>query len=368
MRIKDVEVRTVCLPVAGRQRNARRIWTEKPLLFCFVSLEDGRTGIGEGWTSYASPRALAATIEDDVAPHILGRDLDATRDLPDQICDACVMSGRYGILAVALSAVEMALWDLRAKSAGEPLWRHLGASTGDVPVYASGGLYAPDKSPKNLGDELSGYVAQGHRAVKLKVGGAAFADDVARVAAARAAIGPEVALYVDAHYTMHEEVALAFAEAIAVHDVGWLEAPILPTDYEGYARLAARSSVPICGNETLSWRDGFAQLAAGGVRYIMPDVSACGGVAETMAIGHLAADAGAELTLHSSSSIVLLLVSLHLAAAHPAAHSVEFHMMHRWFHDLVDPGLLAVNDGQVSLTREPGLGIDAGKLRAALTG
>ena len=367
MRIKDVEVSTLSLPVAGRQRNARRVWVEKPLLFCFVTLEDGRIGVGEGWTSYASPRALAATIEEDVAPHVIGRDLDAVRDLAETIRDACVMSGRYGILAVGLSAVEMALWDLRAQLSGEPLWRLLGGRSGTVPVYASGGLYGPDKSPERLGEELSGYVAQGHRTVKLKVGGVGLTDDVARIAAARSAIGPDIGLCVDAHYTMSEDTALTFAQAIAPQDVGWLEAPILPTDYDGYARLAAASPVPLCGNETLPWRDGFARLAKAGVRYLMPDVSACGGIAETIAIGDLAVRSGGRLTLHSSSSIVLLLASLHVAAAHPAAHSVEFHMMHRWFHDLADPELLMVSDGTVSLGQAPGLGLDASRLRNALS-
>ncbi len=367
MHIKEVEVRTLRLPVEGGHRNARRTWTEKPLLFCFVTLEDGRTGIGEGWTSYASPRALAATIEDDVAPHIVGRDLDAVRDLPERIRDACVMSGRYGVLAVALSAVEMALWDLRARSVGEPLWRFLGGRDGNVPVYASGGLYGLDKTPDRLGEELAGYVAQGHTRVKMKVGGASPDEDVARVAAARSAIGPDIGLSVDAHYTMGEDVALAFARTVAPNRLDWLEAPILPTDYQGYARLAQTSPIPLCGNETLPWRDGFAQLADAGVRYLMPDVSACGGIAETMAIGELASKSGAGLTLHSSSSIVLLLASLHVAAAHPATHSVELHMMHRWFHELVDPELLAVSNGMVSLGEEPGLGLDPAGLQAATT-
>ena len=278
MKITRIEVVTAVRPMAGAQRNARRAWSEKAFLFCFVTGEDGLVGVGEGWTSYASPRALAATVEDDVAPRALGRTLGellGPEGLNPAIRDACVMSGRYGILAVALSAVEMALHDLAARAEGVPLWRWLGATNPRVPVYASGGLYAPGKTPGDLGREAAGWVAEGHRAVKIKVGGASEAEDLARVAACREAVGPDVALMVDAHYTMDVERAVRFAEGLAAHDVTWLEAPILPDDWRGHDALAVRSPIALCGNETLPWRDGFARLADAGVRYLMPDLSAC---------------------------------------------------------------------------------------------
>lgn len=365
MRITGIEVETLRLPMPGKQRNARRAWTEKAFLFCFVTDSEGRTGIGEGWTSYASPRALAATIEDDILPLVLGRDADDLLDLGERVRDACVMSGRYGILAVALSAVEMALHDLRAQAAGVPLWRHLGGSAPHVPVYASGGLYAPGKTPEDLGREVQGWVAQGHNAVKIKVGGAPLEVDLARIAACRRAIGADVALMVDAHYTMSVDQARAFADSAAVHDPLWLEAPIRPDDWRGHDALAAVTPIPLCGNETLPWRDGFQRLAEAGVAWLMPDVSACGGIAETMAVGDIAAAAGARLTLHSSSSIVLFLASLHVGAAHAATHSVEMHMMHRWFHELA-PAPLEVREGRVTLADVPGLGLDAARLREAL--
>lgn len=370
MKVTRIEVVTATRPMAGAQRNARRAWSEKAFLFCFVTGEDGLVGVGEGWTSYASPRALAATVEDDVAPHALGRTLGellGTEGLNPAIRDACVMSGRYGILAVALSAVEMALHDLAARAAGVPLWRWLGASDPRVPVYASGGLYAPGKTPGDLGREVAGWVAEGHRAVKIKVGGAPEAEDLARVAACREAIGPDVALMVDAHYTMDVERARRFAEGLAPHGVTWFEAPIRPDDWRGHDALAAASPITLCGNETLPWRDGFARLAEAGVRYLMPDLSACGGIMETLAVGDIAAAAGVWLTLHSSSSVVLFLASLHVAAAHPATHSVEMHRLHRWFEALA-PWDLAVRDGRLSLSDTPGIGVEPDALRSSLAG
>lgn len=90
----------------------------------------------------------------------------------------------------------------------------------------------------------------------------------------------------------------------------------------------------------------------------MPDVSACGGIEEALAIGDIAQDAGAELTLHSSSSAVLFLASLHVAAAHAATHSVELHMMHRWFYDIAGLDTLKVSGGQLTIPDRPGLGIE----------
>lgn len=366
MRIISVSVRSVRMPMSGGQRNARRTWTHKPMLFCFVTLENGSVGVGEGWTSYASTNALRATIDDDVAPLVLGRALDDTGDLNRLVRDSCVMSGRYGISAVALSAVEMALWDLRAQAKGLPLWRFLGGESNHVPVYASGGLYGPTKTPDDLGQELRSYSEAGHTRVKLKVGGADLDEDAARVAAARQAIGPDISLLVDAHYTFGEVEALRFAEAVAPYDVGWLEAPILPDDWKGHDRLAAACPLPLCGNETLPWRTSFERLAEAGVDYLMPDVSACGGIAETMAVGDIAKRHGKQLTLHSSSSAVLFLASLHVGAAHPATHSVEHHQMHTWFNETADISGDMVRRGSIALSDRPGLGIDANRLMAAL--
>ncbi len=358
MRIKAVKVAFVERSMPGNLRNARRRWTTKAMLFCFVEADDGRLGIGEGWTSYASPRALAATIEDDVAPLVVGRQLDEAFDIAGRCRDACVMSGRYGITAVALSAVEIALHDLRAKAAHEPLWRQLGGLEPRVPVYASAGLYRTDDAGPSLGNELRGYVDAGFRAVKIKVGGAPLAVDLDRIEEARDAIGPGIGLMVDAHYSFTFERAMAFAEAAAAYDLVWFEAPLAPTDYDGYAKLAAHSPIPLCGNETLPWREPFRHLADAGVRYLMPDVSACGGVGETLAIGAVAEAGGSAVTLHSSSSVVLFLASLHAAAAMPAAHSVEFHQMHRWYFDLVPPDTFALSDGCVVLGDQPGLGVE----------
>lgn len=148
--------------------------------------------------------------------------------------------------------------------------------------------------------------------------------------------------------------------------MGWLEAPILPDDWQGHRRLAEACPLPLCGNETLPWRTSFQALAEAGVHYLMPDLSACGGIEETMAVGDLAQVHGGKLTLHSSSSVVLFLASLHVGAAHPATHTVEHHQMHTWFNEVAGIGLHNVSNGLFTLPDRPGLGINARELAKAL--
>lgn len=356
MRVKSVSVHRLSFEMGGGQRNARRTWTQKDIVLVFVETDCGLVGVGEGWTSYASPRALQAMIEDDIAPLVVGQSPEIVTTLRQSCRQACIMSGRYGITAVALSAVEMGLWDLMAKAQEVPLFELLGGKAGPIPVYASAGLYGPGKTAADAGKEMAGYVAEGFTSVKMKVGGAPLEEDIARIAAARDAIGEGISLMVDAHYTMTREEALRFAEAAAPHDVSWLEAPISPTDYKGYRWLAERSPVPLCGNETLCWREPFETLIEAGMRFIMPDVSACGGISESLLIADAAAKAGRLFTLHSSSSIVLFMASLHVALAAKALHSVEFHMLHRWLYELGDDAF-AVENGMVTLSARPGLGL-----------
>jgi L-alanine-DL-glutamate epimerase-like enolase superfamily enzyme len=357
MKVKSVVVRILEAEVPGGFRNARRAWSRKSFCFAFVEAEGGRIGVGEGWTSYGSARALAATIEEEVVPLILGQPVWSMGRLVESCRRSVEMSGRSGIMSAACAAIEMALWDLWAKELCQPLAHLWGTARDRIPVYASAGLYAAGKGYDALGAEMAGYVAQGFTAVKLKVGGAPMEEDVRRVAAVREAVGPAVTLMVDAHYTLDAPAALKFAKAIETYDIAWFEAPIQPGDLAGYADLAKRSPIPLSGNETLPLVADFARLIeARGVSYVMFDLSVCGGFIEGRRIATLAHQASLPITLHSSSSIVLMLGNLHFAASVPNLHSCEFHMMHRWLFDRLERPL-TVENGSVELPSDPGVGI-----------
>ena len=262
-------------------------------------------------------------------------------------------------MAAGLSALDIALWDLIGKATTTPLYQLLGAHSDRVRCYASAGLYGEGKTPDDLGAELKGYVDQGFSAVKMKVGGAPLKEDVARVAAAREAIGPDVQLMVDALYNLTSAEALAFARAIERYDIHFFEAPVSAYDVAGQAEVHTRGPIPVCGNETLAWADSFRDLIlANAVHFVQFDPAICGGIGEGRRIADLARAFHRPCTLHASSSSVLMAACLHLAAACANCASVEYHMLHQWLWDLEPEGTFAVEPGGfVRPPAGPGLGL-----------
>jgi L-alanine-DL-glutamate epimerase-like enolase superfamily enzyme len=338
--------------------NPRTRWANKQIVLVFVETADGLCGVGEGWTSSGSPRALIATIEDDLAPLLIGEDPHFVTRFGARAFDTTEMSSRAGIVAAAWSALDIALWDLIGKAAGQPLHKLLGAAQERVFTYASAGLYGAGKTKDDLAAELKGYVDQGFSAVKMKVGGAPLAEDVARIAAAREAIGPEVQLMVDALYNLSPPEAIRFARAIERYDIHFFEAPVSAYDIAGQARVHARSPIPVCGNETLAWAGPFRELIlADAVHFVQFDPAACGGIGEGRRIGDLARIFNRPCTLHASSSSVLFAACLQLGAALSNCASVEYHMLHQWLWDLEPAGIFKAEGGYVRPPAGPGLGL-----------
>jgi L-alanine-DL-glutamate epimerase-like enolase superfamily enzyme len=293
-----------------------------------------------------------------VAPHVLGQDPFLVAALWQKAWAGTAMSGRRGIAAAALAAVDIALWDLLGKITGQPLYRLLGAAGERVRCYASGGLYGPERTPESLGGEVADALARGFVDFKLKVGGAALAEDVARVAAARRALGPGGRLMVDAVYSLDVPGALRLARALGPQDVYWFEAPVHPDDVAGAARVNRDGGIPVCGNENEHGIDRYRELVtARAVDYVQFNLSACGGITEGRRIAALAGAFRLPVTLQASSSCVLLAASLHLAAALPHCDSVEYHMVHQWLREKAPAGAFAVEDGWMRPPAGAGLGV-----------
>lgn len=344
--------------ITSEASNSRKKWSTKTFFFVFIESTDGLQGVGEGWCSYGNAAALKDTVDLEIAPLIVGKSAFEHRRVVEQVRRAADLSNRLGTAAVAASACEMALWDLIGKKLQLPLYKLFGSVTESVPVYASGGLYAPGKTANDLARELVGYIDSGFDAVKMKVG-ADFADDVKRVAAAREALGPNIRLMVDFHYEWDVATTLRFARAIEKYNIYWIESPIPPYDFEGYRRLSAQSPIPIAGNETMAWAENFQRyIAMDGIQYIEIDPSACGGLTESRNIADLAYISGRPCTFHSSSSAVLFAADLHVAASIPNCHSVEYHMFHQWFWDRGPADWRKVKKGTIPVPQGPGLGID----------
>ena len=356
--VKSITVRVVTRDMGGGSWNPRTRWTRKTMVLAFVEDGAGRLGVGEAWIAEGGASAIRAIIEEDMAPLVVGRSPFGARGLTHVMFRASEMSGRGGATAAAWGALDAALWDLAARAVGLPLVDLLGRAHERVPVYASAGLYGVGKGPDDLAAEVAGWVAQGFDAVKIKVGGAPLSEDLARVAAVREAIGPEVRLMVDALYNLDVADALRMAHAFAPHDIHFLEAPVSPYDVEGQARVQACGPIPVCGNENMAWAPAFRDLITRrATHYVQFDVAACGGVTEAKRIGEMAGIFHLPATLHASSTSVLYAASLHVAASLPNIHSVEHHMLHQWFWDLAPEGAFTPRDGTLAPPAGPGIGV-----------
>jgi L-alanine-DL-glutamate epimerase-like enolase superfamily enzyme len=339
--------------------NAQQRWSAKHVVLVFIETDTAHIGLGECWVTGADAGALIDTIDHDIAPLVIGKSPFHVNRIWHDVFATTRLSGRRGITSAALSGVDTALWDLMGKHTGAPLYQLLGAYDDQVWCYASAGLYGKDKAIGDLAAEARDYQAQGFTDVKIKVGGVALSEDVARVRAVRDAIGPAARLMVDANYNLDVPAALRMANAFAPFDITWLEAPVNPDDVAGQAKVNRDSPIPVCGNETETGRDPFRRLIeARAVEYVQPDIAVCGGISEARRVADLAAAHHLPVTLHSSSTVSLLAATLHLAASIANLDSVEYHMLHRWMADrFPDADFTARDGGFVRPPTGPGLGL-----------
>ncbi len=339
------------------QWNPRTRWSEKRVFIAFVEREDGTLGIGEAYCDGGNAQSVIDLIERDVGPLVAGQSPLAARHRWNAIVDSAIVSSKGGALYAAASAIDIACWDAAGRALGLPVHRLLGSGRDRVFAYASAGLYGAGKTPADLGAEMAGYVAQGFRAVKIKVGGATVAEDIARVQAVREAIGPGVRLMVDALYAWSPADALRFARAAERYDIHFLEAPVHPDDVRGLARVCESSPIAVAGNEFAYGDDAFLRLIEAGVDVVDADAILCGGITGAMRVADLASAHHRAISFHAASSAVCLAANAHVAAAAPHAESVEVHMIHQLLHEALGEPAFAIEEGHLVLSSRPGLGL-----------
>jgi L-alanine-DL-glutamate epimerase-like enolase superfamily enzyme len=341
---------------------------------CLVEVDTdvGLTGLGEakvGVGNLGNYAALVTLIHAELAPLLIGRDPRDVTALWETIYNGTrahyvpihgrtfPIVGRRGITVSALSGIDIALWDLLGQALGQPVWRLLGGRLRErIPAYASGG-WAP---VGGVGSQLRQYVERGHRAVKMRVGlqDRSVDDSAARVREARASLGPEVGLMVDAHGTWSVREAQRFARKVADCDLAWLEEPVSPDNVAGQAEVRAATDIPIAAGETEQTRFAFRDLIdARAVDVLQPDVAIAGGITETLRICALAATHGLTVAPHLWGGAVLFAAGLHLAVATPCVNTLEFSRGENpLLHDLVQEPF-DLQDGYVVASERPGLGL-----------
>ncbi len=281
--------------------------------------EDGAEGLGYTYTVGRGGAAILSLVAKELTPILLGEDADRTEQIWKRMWWALHYAGRGGQASFAISAIDIALWDLKAKRARLPLWVLLGGHDPRVPAYAGGiDLWFPlDRLFAQTEENLE----RGFRAIKMKVGRPDLREDLARVKAMRERLGDGFPLMVDANMQWSVDQALRASRAMAEFDVFWLEEPTIPDDYAGHARIAREAPLPVATGENFHTLYEFrTMIAAGGVDFPEPDCSNCGGVTGWMKVAHLAEANNLPVTTHGIHDI-----HVHLLAAVPNASYLEAH-------------------------------------------
>jgi D-galactarolactone cycloisomerase len=333
---------------------------------CLVEIigEDGNSGWGEAF----GPARLTAPIVEYYKPLLVGEDALATERHWQNMYNRLRDHGQKGLAIEALSAVDMALWDLKGRHLGVSVRRLLGAPLRDkVEAYATGFYRKRHGDPIGyLVEEAQERVAQGFTGIKLKLG-FSMADDIRLCHAVRRAVGDRLAIMIDANHAYDATGAIALGRRIEELNIAWFEEPVPPEDLAGYREVKAALKIPIAGGEAEFTRWGFRPLITERlVDILQPDIAAAGGISETKKIADMANAFGVRVNPHVWGTGVALAASLQLIAAlphnppglHPIEPLLEFDQSEHPIRFAVVQEPIVQRDGWVEILDRPGIGIE----------
>lgn len=284
-----------------------------------VTDADGAQGIGYTYTVGRNGGAIQAILADEMPEILVGQDADLIEALWNRMWWALHYGGRGGPSVLALSAVDIALWDLKGKRLGQPLWKLLGGYDPLVPCYMGG--VDLDFTIDELLAQTDRNVGKGFHAIKMKVGRNNLKEDVERVGAMREHLGDDFPLMADANMRWTVDQAIQAARKFQDYGLVWLEEPIVPDDVNGHRRVLAEGGVPLATGENLRTLWDFRHLIeAGGVSFPEPDVTNCGGVTGFMKVAKLAEAFNLPVTSHGAHDL-----TVQLLAACPNRSFLEVH-------------------------------------------
>ena len=311
--------------------------------------KDGARGIGYSFTGGHNGAAILKSVTDDLASLLIGEDIDRISYIWDKLWWACHYGGRGGAVIFALSALDVALWDLKARKAKLPLWRLLGGHDPHVNCYAGGiDLHL---GPAEVVKTAKAAIDAGHQAYKVKIGRDRLNEDVARVAALRSEFGDDFTLMMDANMKYRVADAIEAARAIAPSRPLWFEEPIVPEDKLGYRTVFEQGGLPVASGENFRTLWEFREaLDFGGLSYVQPDVTNCGGVSAFMKIATLAEAFHLPISSHGAHDI-----TVHLLAACPNSSYLE---AHGFGLDRFITVPLQIRNGKAIATEAAGIGFD----------
>ncbi|WP_328520769.1 mandelate racemase/muconate lactonizing enzyme family protein [Kribbella sp. NBC_00359] len=343
MKITDISVEVVSEPKAHAVRDAIQLLDRNGQTRVRIDTDEGVSGVSSTYFGRvaSSPAVLAKIITEQLAPAIIGEDPALIRGIRQRLQTLTDYQGTAGLSSYGISAIDLALWDLLGKSLDVPVWKLLGAQRTAIPTYAMVGWLELDVA--GLETVSAKAMEQGFRGVKMKVGGGPLSEDIQRIKAVRAVIGPDAPLMVDANQAFGYDEALRRGRAYEGLGCRWFEEPLPAADTESHVRLAGKLDIPIATGENRYGQAAFRDLIArGGVGVVQPDLRRAGGLTDCLEIGLMAAGFGVPYASHGGGA------HIHVLAALPNTIYVESGL-------LPADGRVELVDGCYPLPLGPGL-------------
>ncbi|MDN5658550.1 mandelate racemase/muconate lactonizing enzyme family protein [Brevibacterium sandarakinum] len=377
LKIDRIETFVLKTPL-GRERffSSQASFPERTSLLVRLTTSEGEVGWGEGG-QYGPPEPVQTCIEKVLGPQLLELREAAPGVVWDVLYARTRDFGQRGPYIEALSAIDIALWDLVGKRLGASISDLMGGRHRDrVRAYGTGGYYQSvefdrDRDLEVLGDTVAGYAEQGFGMLKIKVGLLPLGDDALRVQTVRERLGEDFVLFADANHAYNSQTAIAMGRVLERHNYEFFEEPVPPEDREGYARVRSHLDLAIAGGEAEYTRWGFRDLIGGGcVDIIQPDVCVCGGISEIQRITALATTHNLRTIPHVWGSGIAFAAAMQVCSSLPLVPYtyrpvplqnepvVEFDRTRNSLRDDLLTDAFTVEDGHVKVPRGPGLGVE----------
>jgi L-alanine-DL-glutamate epimerase-like enolase superfamily enzyme len=347
-RIEKVELRMVDLPPKVKRTDAIQSFVSQETPIVVVTDSDGAEGIGYSYTIGTGGSSVMRLLADHLAPRLIGRDADRIEAIWRELEYATHATTIGAITALALAAIDTALWDLQAKKQGLPLWILAGGAKDRCPLYTTEGGWLHIE-PQALVDDALEAKAKGFRGSKIKIGRPHVSEDVARLSAVRKALGDGYEIMTDANQGFLLDEAIRRADRLRDLDLAWIEEPLPADDIDGHVRLSRSTATPVAVGESLySIRHFREYMAKGACSIVQVDVARIGGITPWLKVAHAAEAFDIPVCPH-------FLMELHvsLTCAVPNGKYVEYIPQ---LDDLTTEGM-AVEDGMAVAPSAPGIGI-----------